>query len=114
VPSFFLWHGFSFCLLSRTSSHSMPLKFKIKGCFYLYYCPLISLKHASNCYISQNMQNCMASNGVQSDDGLQAANDMLFSFYFFNFKLTKTTLFWIKTCRFSQNISFYLNKTMLF
>eukprot|EP00258_Populus_trichocarpa_P037766 XP_024453785.1 mediator of RNA polymerase II transcription subunit 15a isoform X2 [Populus trichocarpa] len=49
-----------------------PLKFRIKGCFSLSYCPQISLRHVSS-WVSQNMQNCMASNGVQSYAGLQAA-----------------------------------------
>jgi len=50
VPCFFLWHGFPFCLLSWTASHSMPLKFRIKGCFSLSYRPQISLKHVSSWY----------------------------------------------------------------
>jgi hypothetical protein len=50
VPFLFLWHGFPFCLSSWTASYSMPLKFRIMGCFSLSYCPLISLKHVSSWY----------------------------------------------------------------
>jgi hypothetical protein len=33
VPSFFLWHGFPFCLLSWTASHSMPPQVQNHGLF---------------------------------------------------------------------------------
>jgi PAX-interacting protein 1 len=72
VPSFFLWHGFPFCLLYWTTSHSMPLEVQNQGLFLPI---LLSTDQSQVCQqlVSQNMQNCMASNGVQSYAGLQAA-----------------------------------------
>ena len=72
VPSFFLWHGFPFCLLSWTASHSMPPQVQNHGLFL----PIIlstDQSQARQQLLSQNMQKCMVSNGVQSSAGLQAA-----------------------------------------
>jgi energy-coupling factor transporter transmembrane protein EcfT len=72
VPSFFLWHGFPFCLLSWTASHSMPPQVQNHGLFL----PIIlstDQSQARQQLLSQNMQKCMISNGVQSSAGLQAA-----------------------------------------
>jgi len=72
VPSFFLWHGFPFCLLSWTASHSMPHEVQNQGLFL----PILlstDQSLARQQLVSQNMQNCMASNGVQSYAGLQGA-----------------------------------------
>jgi len=72
VPFFFLWHGFPFCLLSWTASHSMPSQVQNHGLFL----PILLSTNQSQArqqLLSQNMQKCMASNGVQSSAGLQAA-----------------------------------------
>ena len=72
MPSFFfLWHGFPFCLLSWTASHSMPPQVHNQG----QSLPnsLSSNQSQARQQLSQNMQNSMSSNGVQSSAGLQSA-----------------------------------------
>jgi len=56
VPCFFLWHGFPFCLLSWTASHSMPPQVQNQGLFL----PLLSSTYQSQArqqLVSQNMQS---------------------------------------------------------
>jgi len=69
---FFSLTWFPFCLLSWTASHSMPPQVQNHGLFLPI---LLSTDHsqARQQLLSQNMQKCMASNGVQSSAGLQAA-----------------------------------------
>jgi len=60
VPFFFLWQGFPFCLLSWTTSHSMPPQVQNHGLFL----PILLSSDQSQArqqLLSQNMQKCMAS-----------------------------------------------------
>ena len=50
VPSFFCDMVFPFAFYLEQHPIVCPLKFRIKGCFSLSYCPLISLKHVSSWY----------------------------------------------------------------